>query len=442
MTEHPTPAELEALAEGRLELSRVGLVVAHLLSGCKGCRHLLLPCFTAGEGEEETASSPQDLSAYDEPVRKAEEAVLLHGTRARKETKKVRKLLARLTEPGFSFSVPRYGRYAVYEALLARSWQLRQDNPEEMVRSAWAARWIASRMDSDFAPEQVMDLQARAEGEYGNALRVADRLDEAETHLGLAFQLAALGTGSPALELRLQDLKASLLGTRHRYAEAVEVLDRIHATHMAQGDRHGAGRALIAKGINCGRGGDAVAALTLLEQGQAMLDSGREPDLARHALHNRLYFLVECGEFELALNAAEANYALLQEGGRLDRYKLQDIEGRICAGLGALELAEDGLRRARDGFLTLGVFGHAAVVLLDLATVLLRQGRTFEAQRAAAEALQTFTQLRLSDTQLEALLVLKNALRAELLSVGLLQSLTDFLRRAEHDPAARYEPRF
>jgi tetratricopeptide (TPR) repeat protein len=443
LSEHPTPADLEAFAEGRLELSRVGLVVAHLLSGCPGCRRLLLPCFTAGEGEEADSSPQDDLAVYDEPVRKAEEAVLLHGTRARNETKKVRKLLARLTtEPGVSFSVRRYGRYTVYEALLARSWQLRHDNPEEMVRSAWGARWIASRMESEFAPEQVMDLQARAEGEYGNALRVADRLDDAETHLGVAFQLAALGTGSPTLELRLQDLKASLLGTRHRYAEAVEVLDCLHAAQLSLGDRHGAGRALITKGLYVGYSGDAERALTLLEEGSAMLDSNRDPELVRLALHNRLEFTVRAERFEAALGLLETHLGVLEKGGRLDRCKLLRIEGLISTGLGTLEVAERSFRAAKKGFLELRVYGHAALMSLDLATVLLRQGKTPEARKSATEALQVFTHLRLTDTQLEALLVLRNALGAELLSVGLLQSLTDFLRRAEHDPTARYEPRF
>ncbi|HEX4960483.1 MAG TPA: hypothetical protein VF173_06570 [Thermoanaerobaculia bacterium] len=440
MSEHPTPADLEAFAAGELELSRVGLVVLHLLSGCDGCRRQILPWFTE---EEDVALSEEALAVYDEPVRKAGEAVLLHGTRALEQTRKVRKVLARLTDSGVpSAPVLRYGRYPVYEALLARSWQLRHDNPAEMVRHAWGACRIAAGMESDFPTEQVMDLRARAEGEYGNALRVADRLDEAETHLRLAFQLAALGTGNPVLELRLQDLKASLLGTRHRYAEAIKVLDRIHAAQLSQGDRHGAGRALITKGIYVGLTGDSESALTLLEQGSAMLDSGREPELVRQALHNRLEFTVRAERFEAAVDLLEAHLGLLASGGRLDRCKLLGLKGLICIGLGASERAEQYFRVAKRGFLELQVYGHAALMSLDLATVLLRQGKASEARQSATEALQVFTQLSLSDTQLEALLVLKNALSAELLSVGLLQGLADFLRRAEHDPAARYEPRF
>jgi len=443
LNEHLTPADLEAFLEDRLDPSRVCSLVAHLTRGCESCSQFLAP--RLGEVLEELAvPDVGDGDVYDAAVTQAIEAVLLHGPLALKRTRKFRKALTRLTEGGLdALDVRRFGLYSSVEALLARSWQLRHENPEQMVHLAYFAVSISRRLEKEgFSPEQVMDLQARAVGEYANALRVADRLDEAENQLCEAFQLAILGTGDSALELRLQDLKASLLGTRHQYPEAIELLDHLYAVRLMHSDSHGAGRVLITKGLYVGYSGDVDEALALLEKGSAMLDSTRDSELVRLAIHNRFSFLVEGARLEGALTLLEQHRDLLRSGGQLDRCKLLHSESRICAGLGLLDLAEEGFREAKAGYLALRVDGHAALTALDLATVLMRRGKSAEARKSATEALQMFTRLRIPDTQVEALLVLAEALRSELLSAGLLQSVADFLRRAEHDSRARYQPRF
>lgn len=443
LNDHPTSADLEAFLEDKLDPSRVRSLVAHMMQGCESCRLFVAP--RLGEVLEEPAvSDTADFEVYDAAVTQAIEAVQLHGTLALERTRKFRKALARLIEGGLdALDLRRFGLFASVEALLARSWQLRHENPELMVHLAYFASSISRRLGKEgFAQEQVMDLQARAVGEYANALRVANRLDEAEAHLLEAFQLAAFGTGDSALELRLQDLKASLLGTQHRYPEAIKLLDHLYAVRLAHADQHAAGRVLITKGLYVGNGGDVDEALALLEKGSAMLDSTRDSELMRLAIHNRLKFMVEDARLEAALTFLEQHRDLLRTGGQLDRCKLLLTESRICFGLGQLALAEEGFREAKAGFLALRVDGHAALTGLDLATVLMRQGKSTEARKSATEALQVFTRLRIPDTQVEALLVLAEALRSELLSAGLLQSVADFLRRAEHDSRARYQPRF
>jgi hypothetical protein len=88
------------------------------------------------------------------------------------------------------------------------------------------------------------------------------------------------------------------------------------------------------------------------------------------------------------------------------------------------------------------VRGHEAIVGLDLAAVVMRQGRHREGLVYAAEALQEFTRLQLDDQIAEALLVLAEAITQRLVTATLVQSVADFVRKAEHDPRARYEPRF
>jgi tetratricopeptide (TPR) repeat protein len=445
LNEHPTTADLEAFLEDRLEPSRVFSLVAHLMQGCERCCLYVAP--RLGEDLDELAlpdTATADGDLYDAAVNQAVEAVLLHGPLALERTKKLRKALALVTERGMDgLNHRRFGLYASVEALLTRSWQLRHENPEQMVYLAYFATSLSSRLEREgFTPQQAKDFQARAMGEYANALRVADRLAEAEDHLREAFQLAALGTGDSAVELRLRDLKASLLGTQHRYPEAIQLLDHLYAIRLVHDDLRGAGRALITKAIYVGQNGDAEVALALFEQGSAMLDPIRDVELLRQALHNRIQVFVDGGRLEEAMTLLEQHRDLLRAGGQLDQCKLLHSESRICAGLGLLDLAEGGFREAKAAYLALRVDGHAALTALDLATVLMRQGKASEARKAAEEALQVFTRLRIPDTQVEALLVLAEALRSELLSAGLLQSIAEFFRRAEHDPKARYQPRF
>jgi tetratricopeptide (TPR) repeat protein len=445
LSEHPTAADLEAFLEDKLEPARALPLVAHLMQGCERCCLFVAP--RLGEDLDELAvpgTATADIDLYDTAVSQAVESVLLHGPLAPERTRKLRKAMALIEERGMDgLNHRRYGIYASVQALLAQSWKVRHDDPQQMVYLAYFATSLSARVESEgFTPQQAKDIQARSMGEYANALRVADQLAMAESHLGEAFQLAVLGTGDAVVELRLRDLKASLLGTQHRYPEAIQLLDHLYGVRLVHDDRHGAGRSLITKGIYVGYSGDVEEALALLEKGSAMLDPTRDAELLRHAIHNRGYFLVESARFEEAMTFLEQHRDLLRSGGQLDRCKLLLAESRICAGFGLLDLAEGGFRDAKAGFLALKVDGHAALTALDLATVLMRQGKASEARKAAAQALQVFTQMRIPDTQVEALLVLAEALRAELLSAGLLQSVTEFMRRAEHDPKARYQPRF
>jgi len=81
---------------------------------------------------------------------------------------------------------------------------------------------------------------------------------------------------------------------------------------------------------------------------------------------------------------------------------------------------------------------------IDLAAVILRQSRNryTEAVTLAIEALTTFTQLQVKPQMVEALHVLAHAVKDGIVTAALLQSVADFVRKAEHDRWARYQPRF
>jgi tetratricopeptide (TPR) repeat protein len=449
MDEHPRPSALERFLLGRLEREERRRVISHLAKGCELCARQmehLAHFFRPGRGWEAGLDPGEEapLEDYDGAVDRAIQAVLLHGEQLPGRRKASRKLSDLLARKGLD-SVPlhRYDGWVALEALLERSRELRHDDPREMIYLARHAVLVARRLGAEgFSDEQVHDFRARAEGELGNACRVNDDLPGAERHLARAWRFARRGTGDRQLDLRLRDLEASLLTARHRYPEAIAALDEVKRRNLARGDRHAAGRAMITKALCLSYAGRPDDALAALDEAEALIDPAHEPEILSLAAHNRLSVLADAGRFEAALKVLERHRPLLEQGGRLDRCKLLLYEGRIAAGLGRLGRAENAFRRAREGFAEAGLRGHQALVSLDLATLVLLQGRSPEAHDLSLEALRVFAELEVDDRQEEALLVLAEAIKSELLTVGLLRSVTDFLRRSRHDPNTRYEPRF
>lgn len=328
-----------------------------------------------------------------------------------------------------------------YEAFLERSWNLRHDDPEEMVRLAMYATLVAGRLDpATHGAQRVKDLECRAWSALGNAYRVADNLDAAEFALGRAAELYLEGTQDELLGARLFDLQASLYGARRSFAAALETMDVVHDLYVRHGDLHLAGRALIKKGSYSGLANDPGEAIRLLQRGLEMIDADREPQLALSAVHNTAFFLVECGRFREARALVWQNLPRYEtHGGRLDRIKLQGLRGLICAGLGELGRAEEYLKAARQGFEEAGVRYHAAIAGLDLAVVWLRQGRRDEARDLVLDCARVFLDLRIQREALAAVLVLQRAFEKGLEAGALLDKVREFLRRIEQDPAITFE---
>ncbi|MDP9121025.1 MAG: hypothetical protein M3O15_06600, partial [Acidobacteriota bacterium] len=346
---------------------------------------------------------------------------------------------------GAAAPTPRRNRsLETYEALLARSQAERHDDPVLMVELAWLASRLAGHLDgADHTPAEVADRQARAWGELANAYRVSGNLEQAERTMVQALGFSMLGSGDPAIGARLCDLRASLLGDQRHWKAAFGLLDVAHATHLQQGDRHNAGRALISKGIYTGYSGEPESAVELIGQGLATIDQDRDPHLTRAAIQSKAVFLVDAGLFREARTLLWQNRGrFITHCGHIDRLKLLGLEGRINAALGHPDRAERAFRQAREGFAEAGLRYHVALLSLDLATLHMQQRRTAQAQAAAEEAAEIFIALEIGREALAALFILRRAFEVEMVTATLLSGVADFMRRFELDPEARYEPRF
>jgi tetratricopeptide (TPR) repeat protein len=423
---------LSRFLSGKLSPEETRAVVQHLVRGCEQCLELLKP--------EEL---PEE--SYELPIRRAFQAVRLHGPAAPQIKAAARKLHQRMVAEGWhTVPVDNQPDYAIFEALLQRAQELRHENPHEMVLCSFVAVITARRMEG-YPSEHLADFNARALVEYANALRVADRLSQAAEQLDLAEQWFAAGTRDAVLGLRLQDVRASLYGSQQHYGAAIDLLDEVIRGRLQLGDRSGAARALIGQGVFAAFAGRLEEAFTHLDKALELVDSHGEPELVALARHNYIDFLVDAGRCAEALEILLAHRTdLLALGGRVNRWKLLGNEGRIYGGLGQLDVAESLLREARQGCLEAGAKKVGAVVTLELAAVVLRRSRIRypEAVALAVQALQVFTQLQVKPQVIEALNVLADAIKQGLVTATFLQSVADFMHKAEHDRRARFEPRF
>src|SRR5918999_3777009 len=202
LSEHLTPAESQAALRNELSRERWRVIVRHLLRGCMECRAVLERGLQPAEPEPE--------SAYDGALQASLDGALRKAYSSQDPFEGVM---------GVDKFQPSTEALATLESLLERSYVVRFDDPQEMVRLAREAIELALELDpADFGARRVVDQQVRAWGELANAYRVAEDLWEAERAFANAFKLLERSTGDRRLKARLFELHASLLGTQRKFA--------------------------------------------------------------------------------------------------------------------------------------------------------------------------------------------------------------------------------
>jgi hypothetical protein len=230
---------------------------------------------------------------------------------------------------------------------------------------------------------------------------------------------------------------ASLLADQRRFADAGELLGKVHRFYRRIGDHHLAARALISRGIFAGYDNQPRLALALLVQGLELIDVDRDTRLAASAVHAILINLVECGRYRQArIQLWRSRPLLVQQGGRLS-LRLQWLEGKIHAGLGDLARAERELIATRAGFAAAGRPYNAALVALDLAVVWLRRGKTAQVRELVEEMIATFRALRIAREAVAALLILREACDRDEATLDRVRTVAMLLTELERQPRRR-----
>jgi tetratricopeptide (TPR) repeat protein len=449
--DHLTAQQIEGVRTGSLEPAELKRAVRHLLTGCRFClKRWLAHVPLEDEPGVEPASFPGEEEDYDLPLQRALEAALRAAPQWEEENNRLSRLLEKARSlPRGLVDVPQEDPdatpWAWVEALLEASFACRFRDPKEMLLLALCARGIADSLvpgeSWSHSPARLADLQARVWGELANALRVNADFPGAENALRKANSLTWEGTGDVFLEARLLDLEASLRTSQRRLSAALEILERLQALYVSIQETHLSGRAMISRGINTFYDGRPAEAVSLLQEGLAFLEPGRDPDLELLGRKNLVDFLAEVGRYR------EAGRLLLESGLRkafsdqpLNLLRLRWIEGKIQVGLGRLVKAAEILAEVRDGFEQLGEIYDAALVGIELAAVWLDLGRGAEARKLASDALSTFRKLDVEREALRAVAFLNDACRLEVASGAMAREVASFVKRVEWQPQLRFSP--
>lgn len=435
MTKHPPSELLTGFLLGRLAPAEHRLVFFHLLRGCRLCQEEMAPLveamFRPGRGEVPTEPDPD----YDGPIGRAFARVLGWKEDRERERRDADRKLSDLLG-GAPPQKEGFWTWGLCEALLEKSWNLRHDDPKQMLQLAGLAAEAADRLDPEtYGAEATFDLRARAWGEYANACRVSDDLVQAEQAMGHALELRKKGSGSQPLHARLAELTAGILSHQRHFPGAFQALDLAYSIHRKQGDLQSAARVLVKRGIYTGRSGDPEQGIQLLGRALRQIDENADPKLRFLVLHNILLFRVERGEFRAAsVQLFEMRPLYARHAGTVDLGKLRWIEGKIAAGLGEWERAERAFLQVREEFQERGQVYAGAIAGLELAAVWLRQGRTEEVQQLVLETLEVFRSRYVARESIAALLMLRDALERDRASLELVAMVASVLE--QHAPEA------
>ena len=447
MSEHPTSAELATFAHGDLPRRSFPRIARHVLR-CSECRALLAPHYAHLLPAELIEPLPDRERVYDGLLDRAFAIARATKRQIQREEAQRRRISALLAQGGGLESllsqenIPLQG-VGVLQALLDHSWAIRHENPGEMVKLARYAVEVAKRLNPrQCGSLEQADWQARAWGELGNAHRAADDLDEAERAFGFAFDFLVQGTGDPRLKAKLYDLHASYYGTRRQFTLAFAALEVVYETYEELGESHLSGRALIVKAVYSFYEGRADEALQLNKFGLGLIDVERDPDLFCMAVHNRILYFLDYGQYrEARIELFRYQAELSKLGGRVNAIKMLWLRARISAGLQEWSTAEQAFLEVKSSWQEMDMKLAAALASLELALIRMRRDSYSEAEALVLEAAEVFVNLRLQREAIGAVMVLRDSFKRKLGTLEHLEDVVDFLRRWHMDPNTKFVPR-
>ena len=143
----------------------------------------------------------------------------------------------------------------------------------------------------------------------------------------------------------------------------------------------------------------------------------------------------------------EASRLLLESGLRqtfaddpLNLLRIRWVEGKILAGRERFKEAERVFTEVRDGFRAQGLEFVAAVAGLDLAKLLLRQGKVGPLHELAKELAARARERKIHPEAINALRGFEYVCRVKVVSVRNAELTQKFLNRLEDRPSLTWEP--
>lgn len=231
-------------------------------------------------------------------------------------------------------------------------------------------------------------------------------------------------------------LEASLLTAQRRFDESLARLDQ--ALSLSHGRE--AGNIWIKKSHVQHVRGQYEEALQSLHQAALRIDPAQEPQAWFAVQFNRAANLSRLGQYKEAQDLLPTIWDLVAPlEGDLHLLRLQWLASEITAGLGDVETAARLLEAVRREFADQGNVFDAALASLDLAEIYLKQLRWREVRFLSGEMIRLFQSQGVNREALAAVLLFREAVEREEVTVDLIRRLSRYLREAREDPSHHFE---
>jgi transcriptional regulator with XRE-family HTH domain len=289
------------------------------------------------------------------------------------------------------------------------------------------------------------ERRARARGYvYGflsNVRRVGNDYNTADALFRRAWELWAAGAPAdpdPLKEWRLLDLEASLRRAQHRFAEALDLLDR--AQRAAGPDAVATGRILMMRSNIMEQKEDFAGALAALAKAAPVIESSGDQRLLFGLRFNQATNLCLLKRHAAAAELLEGVREMaVQQADELSLIRVLWLEARVAAGMGQGEKAMANLELVRGAFTA---HPHplpydAALSSLDLAVLWLERGRAADVRELAVGMMWIFHAQGIDREALAALTVFCEAARRDAATVELTKQVIADIEKAHRSAPPR-----
>ena len=438
---HLSNQELKAFWAARLDGAAAQQAIRHLLSGCESCRVRLWAAVPRKVLWSRSTAEREEI--YDACIDRAREAVRPLEERWKDEAAFLEAALEKARRESLAQARREYGgTWAYVELLHQLSFESRYRDPGLMLHLAESAMRAAESMKSSpYGKSALFDLRARVWTELANARRVNESFARSELALEEARSNLEKGSGSLLIQARIYDIEASLRRAERQLEEAEILLNRAYRIYLRLGERHLAGRALVKKASCRFLSSRPLESIHLYKRAIRLLDATRDPQLRATAEHNLMDAMVEAGQF------LEAEQLLLKSNLRqifadepLNLARLRWVEGKIMAGRDRLADAERVLTEVREGFCYRRLELVSAIVGMDLAQVILRQGDRQRAHALASELRERAYDRNLPTQAKFAIVSFEQAARHQVATPKMAHHVGRFLDRLRSNPNLEWTP--
>jgi len=427
---HLTRELLGAIARGEIP-GRVleDTMLEHLKSLCPHCKRELEEFAREREAELRSSSPTPSFEAVSVVLDRHLRDLRRGHDRARRDVETLLTLPPEERIARIRRSRTRYRGPQVVWLLLQESRGRVTVSPKEAEHLAELARLVVQ-----YSPGGVesMDLLALASAHMANACRAAGNLAEADLHFEYVRSLITHQRVTDTEVLaRIDHLEGSLRINQNRFRDAEKLLSRAAMLFSVAGETVERARALIKLGYMYFLQGELIRAIETTRAGLRDLP-GQERYLYLCGRYNLARFLTESGEYREAAEILREDEELHREFPEpWTQLRLVWLRGKIAAGGGDDEAAEQGFLAARAGFLgQRNAYDAAMVSLEDLAVMYLRQGRTAEVKQLAEEMIAVFQEQNLPDDALRALRLFAAAAQREELTTAMARDYAAQIRQA------------